>query len=209
MTRGNTRSRRTAWRWHRMSRSLSVECDPIDQPAAIDPVERRTWCALRIRVGGRTVTRMWDKALQEQRSLIYLPAFPMAEWVVTNWWTRLNEPSPTAELPKPCSARLPWIKRHCLRSAESGLLLPALYLFNDGRGIRAEWQADERDSLPNMPGEFVDSGFDHVSIDATADALGRFVSEILRPLEGSHDDRVDQLNSHWQVIQATDAQEAE
>ena len=27
-----------------MSRFLSIECDPIDQPAAIDPVERRTWC---------------------------------------------------------------------------------------------------------------------------------------------------------------------
>ena len=158
-----------------MSRSLSIESDPIDQPAATDPVERSTWCSLRIRVGGRTVTRIWDKALKEERSFLYVPAFPIAEWIVNNWWTLLNESCRTEELPKPPAAlaHVPWIKRHCLRSAESGLLLPALYLFNNGCGIRAEWQADERDTLPNMPGEFVDSGFDNLTVEATEDALAQ------------------------------------
>ena len=191
-----------------MSRFLSIECDPIDQPAAIDPVERRTWCALSIRVRGRTVTRIWDKALQDERSLIYLPAFLIAEWLVTNWWTLLNEPSPTAELPKASAAHLPWIKRHCLRSAESGLLLPALYLFNDGRGIRAEWQADERDALPNMPGEFIDSGFDHIDNATTEDALAEFVSEILRRVDGLSDERVDALKENWRAIRGANAEEA-
>jgi len=191
-----------------VSQSLSIECDPIDQPAAIDPVERRTWCALSIRVRGRTVTRIWDKARQVEHALIYFPAFPIAEWLVTNWWTLLNEPSPTAELPKASAAHLPWIKRHCLRSAESGLLLPALYLFNDGRGIRAEWQADERDALPNMPGEFIDSGFDHIENAVTEDALAEFVSEILRRVDGLSDERVDALKENWRAIRGADADEA-
>ena len=38
-----------------MSTSLSFERDPIDQPAATDPVERLTWCSLRIRVGEQYV----------------------------------------------------------------------------------------------------------------------------------------------------------
>src|SRR5260370_28570445 len=134
----NTRNRKNAWRTRRVSKSLSIKCDPIDQPAALDPVEGRTWSALYIRVRGRTVTRIWDTKLQEERSLIYLPVFPLADWIVSNWWTLLNEPPPSAELAKFSSTRLPWIKRHCLRSAESGLLLPLLYLFNDRRGIRAE-----------------------------------------------------------------------
>lgn len=191
-----------------MSRSLSIECDPVDQPAAKDPVERRTWCALSIRVKGRTVSRMWDKASQEERSLLYLPAFPIAEWLVTNWWTLLNEPSPTAELPKSTPSHRSWIKRHCLRAAESGLLLPALYLFNDGRGIRAEWQADERDTLPNMPGEFLESGCDHIDNAATEDALAEFVSQILRRVDGLCDERVDALKANWRAIRGASREEA-
>jgi hypothetical protein len=191
-----------------VSRFLSIECDPIDQPAAHDPVERRTWCALRIRVGGRTVTRMWDRTLGEERSLLYLPAFPIAQWVVENWWTLLNEPSPTAELPRPSSAHLPWIKRHCLRSAESGLLLPALYLFNDGRGIGCEWQADDPEVFPNMPGEFADSGIDHLEKGPTEDILAEFVSEILRRLNGLSDERVERLRENWRAIRSADDEEA-
>jgi hypothetical protein len=205
---GNTQSPKIVWRTHLVSRFLSIECDPLDQPAAHDPVERRTWCALRIRVGGRTVTRMWDKVLREERSLLYLPAFPIAQWLVENWWTLLNEPSPTPEPPRSSSTHLAWIKRHCFRSAESGLLLPALYLFNDGRGIEVEWQADEPDSLKNMPGEFGDSGVDHLEKGPTEDVLSGFVSEVLRRVEGLNDERVLQLRENWQAIRSADVEEA-
>jgi len=190
-----------------VSKSLSVECDAIDQPAASDPVERRTWSALRIRVGGRTITRLWDKTLQEERSLIYVPAFPIVQWLVSNWWTLLNEPSPTPEPPKQSFPHLAWIKRHCLRSAESGLLLPALFLFNDGRGIRAQWQADERNLLPHMPGEFVDAGFDSLDNAATEDVLAEFVSEILGRVDGLDDPRVVELKENWRAIRGADPDE--
>jgi hypothetical protein len=192
-----------------MSKSLTIECDPIDQPAVADPVERRTWCALRIRIAGRTVTRILDRELGEERAQLYVPAFPLAEWVVSNWWALLNEPCRTETPLGPSAARSdrPWIKRHCLRSAESGLLLPALYLYNDGHNIHAEWQADERDTLPNMPGEFVDSGFDHLEIGATEEVLSRFVSEVLGRLQGLNDARVDELKSRWQAVNDADAEE--
>ncbi|MCI0642713.1 MAG: hypothetical protein L0Y72_03560 [Gemmataceae bacterium] len=191
-----------------MSKSLSIKCDPIDQPAEIDPVDRKTWCALRITVKGRTVTRIWDKARQEERSLLYVPAFPIAEWIVTNWWTLLNEPSPTPEIPKSSAARLPWIQRHCVRSADSGLLLPSLFLFNDGRGIRLEWLADERDALPNMPGEFVDTGFDHLENSDVEDVLSEFVIEVLQRTDDLQDERVEKLKQNWQAIRNAGADEA-
>lgn len=83
-----------------------------------------------------------------------------------------------------------------------------LYLFNDGRGIRAEWQADERDALPNMPGEFIDSGFDHIDNATTEDALAEFVSEILRRVDGLSDERVDALKENWRAIRGANAEEA-
>ena len=75
------------------------------------------------------------------------------------------------------------------------MLLP-----NNGCGIRAEWQADERDTLPNMPGEFVDSGFDNLTVEATEDALAQLVSEILGRMDGLDDERVDELNTRWRAI---------
>ena len=69
-----------------MSRSLSIECDWLDQPAAADPVERRTWAGLRIKVAGRLASRLWDREAASERQTLYVPAFPLAEWLIVNWW---------------------------------------------------------------------------------------------------------------------------
>ena len=191
-----------------MSPFLSVECDPVEQPAAADPIERRTWCRLGIRVAGRTVTRVWDRSLQQERSFLYVPAFPIAEWIVGNWWVLLNEPCPTPEVPQPSGHHLPWIKRHCLRCADSALLLPSLYFFNDGRGIGVEWQADPRDTLPHMPGEFVDGNRDHLDSIVTENALSEFVNAVLARVKDLTEERVHATLATWQVIRTADADEA-
>ena len=190
-----------------MSPFLSVECDPVHQPAAADPVERRTWCMLGIRVAGRTVTRVWDRALQQERSYLYVPAFPIAEWIVLNWWVLLNEPCPTLEVPRASGFHMPWTKRHCLRCADSALLLPALYFFNDGRGIGVEWQADPRDTLPHFPGEFVDGNRDHLDSIVTENALAEFVNRVFAQVKDLADDRVQATLATWQAIRNADADE--
>jgi len=191
-----------------VSRSLSVECDPVSQPAATEPVERRTWSALRIRVGGRIVTRIWDKELADERTILYLPAFPVAEWIVRNWWALLNEPCRTERVPSPAPHHIGWIKRHCLRSADSGLLLPLLYLFNDGQGIHAVWQADECGDLANMLGEFRDTGSDHIDSRTTEGVLARFVSDVIGRVEDENDERIDDMRSNWNAIQSSAADES-
>jgi len=190
-----------------MPQFLSVECDPVDQPAAADPVERQSWCMLAIRVAGRTVTRVWDRALQQERSYLYVPAFPIAEWIVLNWWVLLNEACPTPEVPGSAGFHMPWIKRHCLRCADSALLLPALYFFNDGRGIGVEWQADLRDTLPHLPGEFVDGNRDHLESIATENGLAEFVNGTLARVKGLPDERVQATLATWQAIRNADADE--
>lgn len=192
---------------HRVSPFLSVECDPVDQVAAADPVERRTWCMLGIRIAGRTATRVWDRVLQQERSFLYVPAFPIVEWIVENWWVLLNEPCPTPEVPRPLGIHLPWIKRHCLRCADSALLLPAIYFFNDGRGIGVEWQADRRDTLPHMPGEFVEGNRDHLDSVVTENALGEFVNAVLARVKDLADDRVQAVRATWDAIRNADAEE--
>ena len=192
-----------------MSKSLLLEYDPIDQPAATDPVERQTWCALRIRVGQRYVSRLWDRSLEAERTNLYVPAFPVAEWIVRNWWTLLNELCPWETVPQAIvdATRMGWTRRHCLRSADSALLLPKLYLFHDGRSLRAEWQADLPESMPNMPGEFVADGAEPLDSDATAESLAQFVNDVLARVSHLDDDRVDGLSSLWRAIQGADEEE--
>lgn len=193
-----------------MSPSLRFECDPVDQPVATDPVEQRTWCALGIRVGQRYASRLWDKSLQQERRLLYVPAFPIAGWLVQHWWSLFNELCPADEVPQRATAtqwNRRWLSRHCLRSADSSLLLPALYVFHDGRGLRAEWFKDEAGSLPNMPGEFAEEGCERLDVRATEDSLAVFINDTLARLDGLDDSRVDQLARRWRAIQAADAEE--
>ena len=192
-----------------MSRFLSFEFDPIDQPAATDPLERQTWCALGIRVGPRAVSTLWDKSLQSERTRLYVPAFPIAEWLVRNWWPLLNE--------LPCSETVPisaanarqfkWLGRHCLRSADSALLLPALYLFHDGQSLRAEWHPDPPGTMPNMPGEFVSEGEDGLDSHATQESFAQFIRAVLDRVNHLEDERVSELRVQWQAIQGADTEE--
>jgi hypothetical protein len=153
------------------------------------------------------VTRIWDKAVAQERSNIYVPAFPIAEWIVANWWALLNEPLRTAEIPHPAPEHRAWTKRHCLRSADSGTLLPACYIFSDGRQVRIQWYADETASMPNMPGEFVDSGSEAMDTPAVEDALAEFVSEVMKRVDHLSDERVDALKDNWRAVRNADPEE--
>ena len=192
-----------------VSRFLSIEGDPIDQPAATDPVERLTWWPLRIRVGQRFASRIWDKTLQIERTSLYLPAFPVAEWIVQNWWSLLNELCSSDTVPKSAvhPTQSKWVKRHCLRSADSSLMLPSLYIFNDGKSLRAEWQSDPQGSMPNMPGEFIADGADQLDSNATQDSLAQFINTVLDRVTQVDDTRVHELMEHWRAIRGADGEE--
>ena len=192
-----------------MSKSLLLEFDPVDQPAATDPVERSTWCSLRIRVGERYASRIWDKTLRGERTGLYLPAFPIAAWIVQNWWSLLNELCGSETVPDSAidASQTSWIKRHCLRSADSSLMLPALYLFHDGYALLAEWHSDAPGSMPNMPGEFVDRGAETLNSTGTQDSLAQFIDQVLDRVADVRDARVEEIREHWRAIQAADCEE--
>jgi hypothetical protein len=198
----------------RVSRFLSIECEWIDQPLSADPLERRTWARIAMSGAGRSLTRLWDRDAQAERTSLYLPAFPLARWIVANWWAMLYEPeslgasatfsSSDGELP---TQQRDWLLRHCLRAAESGLLLPHACWFSDGRSVVITWSADDEDAHPQMPGYFVETG--RVSLDRgeVQSSLWEFVSGVLSRLAGEGDERVGRLEQAWQAIIAADPEE--
>ena len=187
-----------------MSPSLSIECDWLDQPAAADPVERRTSAGLRIRVAGRFASRLWDRETASERQTLYIPAFPLAQWLIANWWSVLFEPNVADDVP-PSGANASdpqrdWLTRHCLRAADAGLMLPRLCLFGSGRGVCAQWTADEPDAYPNMPGSFVSADWIHLDAAEAEHGLREFVTEVLSQVADMSDPRVARARSNWEAI---------
>ncbi len=185
-----------------MSKSLWLEYEPVSQPASKDPVERMTWCALRIRIGERFVTRVWDKSTRAERMALYVPAFPIAEWIAANWWFLWNEGKRQAD-------SWNWGMRHCLRGADSALLLPALSLFNDGKCQHASWVADLEGALPHMPAEFVSFGDEVLDPVQSCHALSQFVSDTLDRVRDLDVERVRELRSLWRAIRSADKEETD
>jgi hypothetical protein len=155
------------------------------------------------------VSRIWDKALQSERTSLYVPAFPVAVWIVENWWSLLNELCPWEIVPNSAAdaARGRWLKRHCLRSADSSLMLPALYIFNDGQSLCAEWQSDPQGSMPNMPGEFVADGAEPLDSCTTRDSLAQFIDMVLARVMEVGDARAHEVMEQWRAIQGADWEE--
>jgi Zn-dependent peptidase ImmA (M78 family) len=193
-----------------MSRSLSIECDWLDQPSAVDPVERRTWAGVRIQVAGRFASRLWDREAASERHALYIPAFPIARWLIENWWPLLCEPSIAEAIP-PAGTEAPlqrdWLARHCIRAAEAGLLLPRLCLFGTGRGVCAQWVPDEPDAYPSMPGSFVGSDLIHLDTSEAEGGLREFVVEVLARVADVPDSRVARARAHWDAILRAEADE--
>ena len=80
-----------------MSPSLSIESEWIDQPSAVDSLEPDVGRLAPLR-RGQGATRVWDRTSHAERVTIFVPAFPLARWIVQHWWALLYEPSPGENL---------------------------------------------------------------------------------------------------------------
>lgn len=98
---------------------------------------RETWAHLKIWVGDRAVTRVEDRG--NVRNGIYLPLYPIAEWIAANWWSLLYEsPSLRSE-----ESGEYW-HRHNLRFASEGYAFPDFAILPEGKRIVLKWWPSSR-----------------------------------------------------------------
>jgi hypothetical protein len=120
---------------------LQFKLDWEDEPRVRDPLLRATWARLELHACADGPDVCFTECLGRQsRSLrqgVYGSVFPLARWVVDNWWSLLDESLRTehfrggralAEDP----ALRPWVQRHCLLAAREGFALPDLTIYRDG-----------------------------------------------------------------------------
>ncbi|MCB9739738.1 MAG: hypothetical protein H6747_10760 [Deltaproteobacteria bacterium] len=185
---------------------MVMEWSFLDDRSAADQVDALTWGKLRIDIASQCVTDV--AANTTRRSEIYVPLFPIASWLVRNWWSLLYEPNPPdlGGILDTATAT-PWALRHCLRTARAGIALPNLSIFSDGDALRAVWVRDQTGLRPHTPVEFATAGearFDRTHFEQQA---ARLVDSVLERLVHTDDPRVSAVRTDWQATASTASDE--
>lgn len=110
-----------------MAVSMQIELDWL-HPFEEDSPEGLTYAALTIRVGDCIVTEVEDSISQTLRDDILVSVYPLARFMVENWW-RLRWEPPTARMDAA------WRLRHCLSATGDGYSWPNLQFASDGEAI--------------------------------------------------------------------------
>ena len=112
--------------------------------------------------------------------------FPLAEWIVQNWWFLLNEGCRVPEITSGRRlagdpAQRAWVQRHNLLAAREGGALPDLTIFRDGNAIFLHLGADPDHDDRIRRVRFVEQGTALVEPADVERSLQQFIEACLSP----------------------------
>jgi hypothetical protein len=177
-------------------------------PGVRSPELAATWARLEIWVGGDCVTRVEDQDRNARRS-IYVPLYPLAEWIAYNWWTLRADARPTLHLTNR-RARFEGarrLQRHRLRSAGDGFCWPDLVLIPEGASTRLAWRPD-RDASVDRPIRFISQGESFVAGSRVAHELSTLVEGVVTRL-AEQGIVQSTLSTEWEAVKQTEPEEEE
>jgi len=180
--------------------NLRFDFDWQDPAGARGEELRATWASLSILVDDNPVTELQDRRTKSVRTSIFLPLFPLAEWLADNWWFLQSE----AERPDTGESR-EFDRRHNLRWAREGFVLPSLRFVTLGEDVGAQWQSLD---MPDAGIKFLASGHAVLSGSALEATLSDFVNAVVARLDDMGLPGTT-LHEQWLAIQKADADEQE
>lgn len=175
---------------------LSIEWE--DPRGARGAELRASWSRLEIAVGDQTITNVRDRATNGFRSGIYLPVYPLAEWMLSNWWALLYEPVSAHRT----NGRT-FVRRHNLRYAAEGFALPDFELRPVNDHFECRWV---KSSNPLQPVEFISSGEAVLDAEQVKQSLSTFVNAVAQRLHEA-DLTGTFVQEEWEAIQNLDPRE--
>lgn len=178
--------------------NLRLDFDWQDPASARGEELRATWGSLSILIDDDPVTELLDRQTKSVRTRVFLPLFPLAEWLADNWWFLKSE----VERPVAGKDRL-FERRHNLRWAREGFVLPSLRLVTLGENVEAQWKPLD---IPAAGIRFSTSGQALLSARALEATLGDFVNAVVTRLDDMGLPRTT-LHDQWAAIQQADDDE--
>ena len=176
------------------------------------PTLAATWGKLEIRAGGQLVTRFWSAPGNTVRSGIYASAFPLAAWIVRNWWNLLHERLPAPEVLRgarhaPVTHRA-WLGRHNLVFSREGMAYPDLAIYREDESVGLRWVPDPGAGAVTTPGRFLSGGFLRLAVPHAEAAMAQLVDAVVDRLDGLEDRESIQLREDWRAVQQSTSSEA-
>jgi hypothetical protein len=163
----------------RLSRMSHIEFDFewIDPAGARGPELRATWARLQILVDDEPVTRLIDEISRSVRTSVYLPLYPLAEWIATNWWFLFYE------IERRGSPQSPdYEQRHNLRFGSEGFALPSVSFAPTGGSMGVQWTPMR---LKHQRLEFTGRGIAQISVEDLRNTLLGFLQAVTGRLDES------------------------
>lgn len=178
---------------------LDFDIDWVDAEGINGPELSATWASLRILAGDSAVTRVLDARAQTVREFVYVPLYPLAEWLVANWWFLTHElGSPTKE------GDPEFRRRHDLGASREGYAFPSVEVVPSGTRTRVAWK---RGPSPWTHIEFLGQGQIWVDSDEFRETCADFIDRVIRRLASLGVDETF-LQDEWNAIQGTDEEES-
>jgi hypothetical protein len=178
---------------------LEIAFEWVDPAGARGAELRATWARLQLSVD-EPITRLLDHTSKTVRDAVFVPLYPLAEWLATNWWTLLYEPETPGR-----RADSSYAIRHSLQGAREGFALPPITIQPLGGSVRLGWQAVK---LEHQQVEFIGAGTAYVDAAELAETLSDFIaSVILRLDELGITDTL--LHNEWSAVVSTEPEERE
>jgi hypothetical protein len=179
---------------------LLLDFEWLDPLGARGAELRATWARLAISVDGHVASRVFDQQSRTVREAVYLPLYPIAEWLATNWWPLCFEVGSSERLQDPSYA-----DRHNLRAARDGYSLPPVSFAALGDSIQISWQPEVL-AMHNM--EFLEGGSTHVSLESFQRSVRNFVGAVVTRLREQGVPNT-LLEAEWSALDDVTTEEAE
>lgn len=159
-----------------------------------------TFASLRIDVAGHRLTHVLDHRAQTTRSSVFVPLYPVAEWLATNWWFLNHESENPQKKSDPAFSH-----RHSWSAGTDGYALPDLTITTTGSQTRLSWRRREA-SWARLA--FLEEGDAVVDREQFMSDCADFIDKVARRLL-AHGIESTLLQQEWAAIQTTDADESE
>lgn len=180
--------------------NLSFQIDWLDAEGVQGAELAATWAALRIGAGDSVVTQVHDFRAQTVRDFVFVPVYPLAEWLATNWWFLAHE------FENPVKAADPAFRcRHALGQNREGYAFPHLEAAPLGARVHLAWS---RAQLSWSKVKFLNDGSVFLDAQEFQECCADLIDRAVRRL-AALDVNGTLLQEEWSAIQAADEEESQ
>ncbi len=175
---------------------LSFEFDWVDSEGIRGPELSATWASLTITARDSVITRIQDERAKTVRDSAFVPLYPLAEWLATNWWFLSKEyQNPERQRDRE------FHRRHSLSANREGYAFPNLEVISSGARTTLAWK---RYAPQWTKVEFLNEGYASVDGLEFRDACSGMIDSVIRRLS-AHGINDTLLQQEWAAIQETEA----